>query len=319
MTQYYDNFLKVLEERFPRKSDLVNALMDVLHLEKESIYRRLRRDVLFTSEETMRIAAAWSISLDNIICRNPGKTRPFCCNMIEFVNPREADYELLEHYNRVIGIIGNDGNGKMVEVNNSLPRSLYGRSEPLTRFVTMKWFYKYGRPEEALSFSDIHITERMRAIDLEYIRRLHDVPEVHSIHDKYFVEHIVDDILYFRSVRMLTEDDVALLKSELLTLVDFMEDVAIKGYFPETGNKLFFYLAHTWLESEYVLYASKDLSLSFVRILERNTVSSMDKKVFDRFINMVLSIKRSSVLMSGSNALQQTEFFTRQRVRIMEL
>jgi hypothetical protein len=314
---FYDNFLRALEERFPRKSDLVNALMEVLPLEKESVYRRLRKDVYFSAEETMQIARAWSISLDNITRAHPHKTRPFHFNMIEYIHPLEVDYKFLKNYNRDLEIIAQDPEGKMVEVLNALPRGLYGRSEHLTRFVTMKWLYKYGESTDIVPFSMIQIPERMRALDMEYVRLVHEIPEVHSIHDERFIEHLIDDILYFRSIGMVAEEEVSLLRGELITLLNYIEEVAIKGHFPTTGNKLFFYLSHTWLETEYSLYESKDLTLSLVKVLERNSVSSTDKKVFDRFMNMVQATKRSSVLMSGSNVLQQVEFFNRQREIIM--
>jgi uncharacterized protein YifE (UPF0438 family) len=97
-----------------------------------------------------------------------------------------------------------------------------------------------------------------------------------------------------------------------------MEDVALKGCFP-TGNKIFFYLSHTWQETEYSLFESNSLTLSLVKVLERNAISSTDKKVFDKFMNMVQATKRASVLMSGSNALRQVEFFTRQKEIIMAI
>jgi len=319
MRQYYDHFLKTLEERYPHKPDLVNALMDVLHIEKESIYRRLRKDVYFTSEEILRIADVWNISLDNMISLTPDKTRPFHFNMIEYVHPRESDYKFLEEHNRKLEMVGNDPNGKMIEVLNALPRGLYCRSEHLTRFVTMKWLYKYGSFEDVVPFSAIHIPERMRALDMEYVRLVHHIREVHSIHDERFIEHLIDDILYFRSIGMVTEEEVTLLRGELITLLDYIEEVTVKGHFLTTENRLFFYLSHTWLDTEYTLYESKDVTLSFVKILERNSVSSSDKKVFDRFMNMVQATKRSSVLMSGSNALQQVEFFASQRDKITTL
>jgi len=314
---FYDNFLRAIEERYPRKSDLANALMEVLTLEKESVYRRLRKDVYFSVEETMQIAKAWNISLDNIIHTNPGKTRPFHFNMVEFLHPREADYRILEHFNRNLEIITQDPEGKMIEVLNALPRGLYCRSEHLTRFMTMKWLYKYGDPEDIVPFSGIQIPERMRALDLEYVRLVHEIPQVHSIHDERFIEHSIDDIRYFHSIGMVTDDELTLLRNELLSILDYMEEVTIKGQFLHTGNKLFFYLSHTWLETEYALYESKDFSLSCVKVLERNAIASTDRKVFDRFMNMVQATKRSSVLMSGSNALQQVEFFKRQREIIM--
>jgi hypothetical protein len=159
----------------------------------------------------------------------------------------------------------------------------------------------------------------MRELDEEYVKRVHDIPEVHAIHDERFIEHLIDDINYFRSIKMVTEDEVALLKSELFTLIDYMEDVTIKGYFPGTKNKLFFYLSHTWLETEYILYESKDLTLSLVKVLARNYIASIDKNVFVMFMYMVKATKRSNVLMSGSNALQQAEFFAKQRNLINSL
>ena len=314
---FYNNFLEALADRFPRKSNLVNALMDILPLKKESIYRRLRKDVPFTLEELMQIASVWNISIDNIICTNPDKTRPFHFNMIAYLDPQEADYKLLEEYNRKLELIGRDPDGQMIEVTNSLPRSLYGRYENLTRFFTLKWLYKYDMPEDTVVFGDVHISERMRALDEEYVERIHNIPKVHELHDPRFIEHLIDDINYFRSIRLITGDEVDLLKNELMEVVDYMENIAIKGYFSDTGNKLFFYLSHIWLETDYLLCESKYLRLSLVKILERNSLISSDKKVFQKFMNMALSTKHSSVLLSDSNSLQRAEFFSTQRDKIM--
>jgi hypothetical protein len=314
---FYDNFIKALKERHPRKSDLANALTEILPLEKESIYRRLRKDVYFTSEETMQIAGAWNISLDNIISTHPTKTRPFHFSMIEYVHPREADYKILENYNQQLQIIADDPNGIMVEVLNALPRGVYNRSELMTRLFNMKWLYKYGETEDVMPLRSIELPERMRKIDLENVHLQHQIPEVHSIHDSRFIERLVDDVLYFRSIGMVTQEEAAQIKKELLTLIDYMESVAIAGYFPGTKKKHYFYLSHRSLDTEYTLFESKDLTLSSVKVLERNSLASTDKKVFDRLMNMVQSTKRSSVLMSGSNALQQVEFFKGQRSVVM--
>ncbi len=318
MKHFYDNFLLALEERYPSKSDLVNALVDLLHLEKESIYRRLRRDVYFSAEEVMRIAGTWNISLDNIVSLHPKKTRPLRLKMVEFVDPQEEDYAILEQHNRDLELIASDPDGVAIEIVNALPRGLYARSEPLTRFFNMKWRHKYA-PEKALNFCDIHIPERMRKLDLEYIHIEHSIAEVHSIHDPRMIENLVDEIVYYRSIGMLTHDDTALLRDELVQLADYIENVTLTGLFPEKKNKLFFYLSHTWIETEYLLFYSTNFHLSMVKVLERNSIASIDKVVLEQFMKMALATKRMSVLMSQSNALQQAEFFARQREIIMTL
>ena len=319
MEPFYDNFLEALTERYPKKAELVNALMEILPLEKESIYRRLRKDIFFTSEEVMRISSIWNISLDNIICMNPNKTRPFRFNMIEYVDPQESDYYLLEDYNQTLALVGQDPESRMVEITHTIPRSLYSRYENLTRLFTMKWRYKHSMPETPMLFSDIQIPERMRTIEKEYIKRIHSISEINAIHDPRFIEHLVDDIVYFQSVKMITEKDVALLKSELLELIDYLEDTSIRGYLQDTGAKVFFYLSHTWLEGEYFLYESKYLTLSMVKILERNAVISFDQKVFLKFMEMFQSTKRSSVLLSASNSLQLIEFCAKQKEMVIAL
>jgi hypothetical protein len=318
MGQLYDNFLAALEERYPHKPDLVGALMETLHLERESAYRRLRRDVYFSSEEMLRVADAWSISLDGITCVNNDRIRPLRIKMVEYVDPQQEDYAIVEQHNRDLEIVARDPGGMVVEVVNALPRGLYVRSEPLTRFFTMKWRHKHS-PDDAIPFCGVHIPERMRRLDLEYIRRLHAISEMHSIHDGRMIENLIGEIVYFRSIGMLTDDETALLRDELLVLADYLESVTMSGTFPDTGNRMFFYLSHTCVESEYLLYRSKDFNLGMVKILERQYIGSPDGEVIDKFMKLSQAAKRMSVLMSGSNALQQTEFLASQRGIIMTL
>ncbi len=236
---FYDNFLAALEERYPLKADLVNALTDILVLEKESIYRRLRRDVFFSADEVMRIASAWNLSLDNIICANPEKIRPFQYEMVDYNNPVEADYALLERFNNDMALVAKDPNGKVYEVLNSFPRGMYSRSELLTRFMTMKWLYKYGNPGEVRKFCDIKISERMQEIDREHINKLHNIAELHSYLDKRIYANVVDEIAYFHYIGMISKEEKAALKSDLLELIDYSELISQKGIFAKRARRFF--------------------------------------------------------------------------------
>lgn len=312
MTQFYDNFLAALGERYPVKSDLVAALVDLLRLEKESVYRRLRRMVYFSAEEVMLIAGAWNISLDNIVSAHPTRSHQFRFSKVDFASPGEEDYAILERHNRDLALVAADPTGMAVEIVNALPRGLYARSEALSRFFTMKWRHKMS-PERAMAYAEVELSERMRALDREYIRIEHSIPEMHSIHDPRMIENLVGEMVYYRSIGMITPAETAVLRDELATLVDYIERVTLAGYFPDSRNRHFFYLSHTWIETEYLLFDSRDFCLSMVKVLERGAISSLDGEVLERFMTMARATMRMSVLMSHSNMLQQTEFFTRQR------
>lgn len=312
LKQYYDKFLTALEDRYPQKYDLVQALSEILLLEKESIYRRLRKDVLFSAEEIMRIANMWSMSLDNIVCTNPEKIRPFHYEMVDWNSPTEDDYSILERFNRNMELVASDPDGKMYEVLNSLPRGIHSRSDILTRFFTMKWHYKYGAEGKPVALKDIKITDRMRQLDMEHVDRVYAIKEVHSFFDNGIFQNIVNDIAYFHLIGMLTTEEKAALREDLLSIVDYIEGVAASGRFP-SGSKLYFYLSHTWVDMEYVFYESRYLNLTLIRMLERNVLTSTDRIVSDRLKNMVRSMRRMSALISESNALMRREFFDSQR------
>lgn len=315
---FYDNFLVALEARYPQKSDLVNALTDILVPEKESIYRRLRRDVFFSAEEMMKIASAWNMSIDNIICSNPEKIRPFQYEMVDYNEPSESDYSILERFNRDMELVTDDPESKIYEVINAFPRALYVRSEPLTRFMTMKWLYKYGQSGDVLKFCDVKTTERMLEIDREYVRRVQSVGELHSFLDRRIYENVVEEIKYFNSIGMISDKEVEMLREEMIHIVELSEKMAHNGAF-ESGSKVFFHLLHLWVDMEYILYESKSFNMTTVRIVDRNMLVSIDPIVNGRIKNLIDSMRQSSVLLSGSNVLQQREFFNKQRQMIMTL
>ena len=182
----------------------------------------------------------------------------------------------------------------------------------------MKWRHLLN-PSDALPFARIEIPPRMRRIDLDYIAVEHRFPRMHSIHDPGMIENLVRQIVYYRSIGMVTRPESLLLRDELLTLVDYLQEVTLTGSFPGARGKLHFYLSHTAIDTEYLLFRAAGLTLSMTKVLERCAVTSLDPGVLERFMLMARTAMRTSVLMSHSNALQQAEFFGRQREIITSL
>ena len=93
-------------------------------LEKEAVYRRLRGDVPFTIFEIATIADKLDISLDHIIGCASGKSRPFQLKMVNFLNPSEEDYDMLEHFVDELRYLGDDPDSEVGGALNILPQSL---------------------------------------------------------------------------------------------------------------------------------------------------------------------------------------------------
>jgi hypothetical protein len=312
-SSFYNNFLVAMAARYPRKADLTNALMKLLPLERESVYRRLRGDVSFTFEEVMQIARAWSISIDNIICSSPGRTKPFQYNMVNFVDPEEEDYKVIDDYHRMISLIAGDATGQMTEALNTLPTAFFYHSELLSRFLMMRWRFQTGAAEEIRTLREIAIPEELRKRQLSYCRHIATIPRIHYICDFRLFEYLTEEIGYFLSIRLIDSEDVAMLHDELLALSTRLEEVVTRGHFPDSNGKLSLYVSHTSFETGYTLYESKDILISMVRLFVLTAISSRNREAFLRLKRRSQSTIRSSVLISVSNELQRIEFFNRQR------
>ena len=66
----YESFLAELRKKIPQGAKLTNTLVDMLYIEREAVYRRLRGEVPFTFMEVMTIAKELGISLDNLTEQN---------------------------------------------------------------------------------------------------------------------------------------------------------------------------------------------------------------------------------------------------------
>jgi len=63
-------FLGALEKKIPEQTKLVEALMEILSMEKGAIYRRLRGEVPFSFFEAVHISEKLNIPINNFTCRS---------------------------------------------------------------------------------------------------------------------------------------------------------------------------------------------------------------------------------------------------------
>lgn len=63
----YDTILNAIREKIPNRIILANTLAELLNIEKEAVYRRLRGEVAFSFVEIAAISSSLGISLDNIV------------------------------------------------------------------------------------------------------------------------------------------------------------------------------------------------------------------------------------------------------------
>jgi len=313
--KWYDVFIELLHEKYPKNSQLTYKLMDLLCLEREATYRRLKRDVPFTANEIAKIATAWSISVDNIVGVNSGKVL-FQMFPFNYLNPSPKEFAIWQKRIRAIGDLHTAPDSEYMEVCNRFPRPLHIGFPALYHFLIFYWAYQYNTVEPLRSFSQMIIPDNIKA-EFEHYKQLSlQVKNTNFILSEMVFDAYVESIKYFHSILVITDNELKLFKKELYELLDYLEEIATTGCYPETNNKVNIYISQITIDADYAyLYTEKQKTCS-INAFGKFDITSFDSVMVENFRNWMNLKKRTSIQISEVNEKKRIEFFSQQRMII---
>jgi len=309
---WYDVFLENIYEKFPKKAHLVEELMDLLCIEREAVYRRLRKEVPFPAHEVVKIVSTWNISLDEAIGGNTGLVN-FKLQPINYINPSKREMINLQKRIRMLEHIKTTPNSEYMEVGNKLPRPLITGFPMLYKLKIFNWAFLYYNDESTKRFSEIQIPEVLsREFEL-YNKFIKNVINTYFVLGKNVFEYIVRNVLHFNSILLITEGEKALIKQELYALLDYMLDIANKGCYPDTGKKVCIYISQLHNNSNYSYHFTDQLKSCRVHAFGKFDICSYDVDMVTNFRNWMNLKKRAAIQISEVNEKSRIEYFMKQR------
>ena len=310
MNDWYDCFLDALYRIYPKKSQLTEALMDLLSIERESVYRRLRKDILFTVHELVKIASAWNISLDEIVGINSRQVS-FKVQMLDYISPSDEELNDMRILVQNHVYVKNYSDMEYMEVSNQLPRVFTSSFLYLGKYHLLKWMYQYVN-KETLPFSQIAFSDKVLKLASDYHMGSKNVANTSFIWDYMLFNYIVCDIRYFHSIYLITDEEKEFLKKDLYALLDYMSKVSTKGCWPETGNKVSLYISHININTNYSYYYSDEVKLCRVHAFTKGEIYTTNPTMVENFRTWMQLKKRSAVQISEADAKSRIEFFKKQ-------
>jgi len=309
---WYNHFLESIYDLFPKKAQVTQELMDLLCLEREAVYRRTRKDVIFLAHEVVKIASTWNISLDEILGIHSKKIS-FQMQPLNYLNPSKSEFHNMQRMVNNLDEMVCDPESEYMEVRNRLPRPLSIGYLALYRFKIFIWAYQYNQNEAHKHFSDIIIPEKMCQEFASYKKKICRINNSHYILDQYIFEYFVNSIKYFHSIMLVTDEEKELLKKELHALLDYMLEIANKGYYPETQKKVSLYVSKINIDTNYSYLFSEKQKMCHIHAFGKYYISSFDLDMVNNFRTWMNLKKRSSIRISEVNEIKRIEFFSEQR------
>ena len=316
--KWYDSFMEILFEKYPKKSELTETLMDLLYIEREAVYRRLRREVMFTANEIAAIAVAWNISMDKLIGVSE-KHIPFKLQLWNYINPSEEELNNIQIIIQGMETITIFPDMEYMEISNKLPRMLITGFPYVSRLSLLKWMYQYVN-DEVVPFSKLFYHEKVIRLASDFYKVSKNLPNVNFVWDNMIFYYTVCDIRYFHSIYLITDEEKELIKKDLYDLLDYMSNVASKGCWPETNQKVNLYISHLNIDTNYLYYYfSGEVKLCCVHAFGKNELYTEDPSIAQDFRTWMQFQKRSSIQISEADEKSRIDFFTKQRLLIDSL
>jgi len=315
---WYDIFLENLYDRYPKKTQLINELVKLLNIEKEAVYRRLRKEVFFLIHEVVKIAYVWNISLDEIFGINSGLV-PFQMQPINYLHPSKKEMINLQKRVRNLEHFKTAEESEYMEVCNKFPRPLTTGFVNLYRYKIFNWAFLYNHEAPYLKFSDVVIPKKVSHEFEIYNKLIKMVSNTSLIFDPKIFDNIVNNVKYYHSILLITDEEKELIKKELHQLLDYMMNIAYQGYYPETHKKVNIYISHLKINTNYSYYFTEELKSCRIHAFGKFDICSYDKNLVNNFRDWMNLKKRSSIQISEVNEKSRIEYFTEQRQIVDEL
>ena len=303
--------VNAVKEKLPSKDNLANALMDILYIGKEAIYRRLRGEVPFTLTEAAVISRKLGISLDKMIGVSFRDNAVFDMNTVSSEKPFEAYYSILEKQVDLFRSVKEDETSEIGTSSNIIPQTLSLKYNMLSKFRLFKWMYQ-NENIKCKHFEEMEIPQKMVEKQKEYSDLVSHIHSVDYIWDNMIFSHLVNDIQYFCSIHLITDEDKDMLKEELFLLIDEMEELSARGK-SKAGNDVKIYISNINFEATYSYLDTSSTQLSLIRIYSINSITTQDQEMFRGLKEWIQSLKKFSTLISESGEMQRIQFFKQQR------
>ena len=315
---YYQRFISSLQDKIPYRATLVNTIADILAIDKDAVYRRLRGDVSFSFLEMSSIAKSIGVSLDKVAGIENTQSRPSEMNIINHINPVEKDYEMFEEHVNLFKTIKDDPNSKIMDASNLLPYFLYFDYDYLTRFHIFRW-NNISTSGNILPFHEISIPERMRDLQKDLSIYAKQFSSTLCILNYQIFQRLVSNVKYYFKIRLINEFDVSIMKNDLIAFLNTMERLAVTGKNEETGKEVFIYISDLASDANYCCLKSKKDNVAIFKTFIANETISFDEEVFNTVNAWISSLQRTSTLISVSGEKYRAEFFDKQRETILSL
>jgi hypothetical protein len=307
-----DLLIAKVSESIPKNIKIVEYLVRKLNVSKESAYRRMRGDIPFAFDEIALLALDLDFSADEVIGNNRGDRIFFDLQGDNLFNPEENFLAVFREYYKFTEKIIKSNEKEMILATNRLNLCFLIRHEMLFKLFYYKWIHQSNNVSVNFPFSKVEVPAEILALKENYRQMAQKMNNVTFIIDRNIFLSFVREIQYYYSRKLISDQDLVLIKSELITLINQMDRLMQNGC-DEFGASYNFYLSLLDIEANTSWASYDNRSGSFFWIYSVNPAVICNEKINTMHKKWLETLKKYSALITQSNEILQVNFIDKQR------
>ena len=301
---------KILES-IPENIKPIEFLTELLNIGKESAYRRMRSEIPFTFEEITKLSLELDFSVDEIIGKNKEERIFLDLQANSTANHEESFLAMIQEYYKYTELLSNAQEKEIYVVLNRISISLLIGFDSLFKLYYYNWKHQTYNISLNEPFSETVIPPQINAIRQQFKLIKPNIYNVHYIIDRDIFQNITREIQYYYNRKLITEEEIVVLKDELFLALKNMETIMQTGC-NEFGASASYYLSLIDIESNVncAVFDGNIASLYFMHPV--SSICIVNQEICNMLKRWVESIKKFSILVTLSNEILQAEFINKQ-------
>ena len=312
MKDLKDNLIATIRKYVSPDVNLTNYLSDHLNIGRESAYRRLRGEINFTLEEVSILSKKLGFSIDHLVGTKRDENALFNIHMLQNKDYLDIYCASLLKYAQLFSEKSVDNNATMRLSFNTPPHFFHAGYKLLSKFRVYKWLYQNQKIAPNYKYADFVLPDKVWDAYKALEKEVQNVPNVTLVMDQNVFRTVIRDFDYFYKRRLLTKDDLQVMREELHEIVNMLEETATEGK-SKSGSKISMYVSAVDLETSYMHFEWEDNQFSQVRVYSISAIDSCDVGLGRIQKNWIESLKKYAVLISESGEMPRYEYMQQQR------
>lgn len=193
-----------------------------------------------------------------------------------------------------------------------MPYSFFIDREILSKFHLYKWLYLVGAINYKVTFSEYKIPKDILNIQRRFREENQRVRVASFILARDIFKNFAEDIILFYELELISTDEKAVLKRDLLGILNTMEETAITGRY-NTGREVYIYMANIHFDASYTHFESDNFKMAHFRAFSINGIESLNPAICNQTKVWIDSLQNHSTLITKSDSVHRSLYFEEQR------